>query len=86
MSQKLKVSWREVILFLLMVSLFLGSGTAEAKNPDLSSWTLNLSESATLSEPCESDFAQEIEMVGIAAVRITTSNRNFPHAGKWTII
>jgi hypothetical protein len=84
--QQLKVPWREAILFLIMVSLFLGSGTAAAKNPDLSSWTLNLSESAAPSELGKYDVPQEIEVVGTAAVRITPSNGNFLHAGKWTII
>ena len=64
MSQKIKVSWREVVLSLITVSLFLVSGTAEAKNPDLSYWTMNLSESAAPEELGEDDFAQEIEVVG----------------------
>ena len=64
MSQKNGVSWHVVVLTLITVSLFLGSGTAEAKNPDLSSWTLNLSESAAPAELGENDFAQEIEVVG----------------------
>jgi hypothetical protein len=64
MSKKIKVSWRNAVICLLTVSLFLISGIAEARNPDLSSWTLNLSESAALAELREDDFAPEIEVVG----------------------
>ena len=64
MSQKNGVSWRVVVLTLITVSLFLVSGTAEAKNPDISYWTQNLSESAAPTELGEYDFAQEIEVVG----------------------
>jgi len=64
MSQKIKLVWPTVFLFLVTASLVLFSGNAEAKNPDLSFWTQNLSESAASSELGESDFAQEIEVVG----------------------
>ena len=40
------------------------SGTAEAKNPDLSYWTQNLSESSASTELGEEDFNQEIAVVG----------------------
>ena len=64
MSQKVRVSWRAVLLMLMTASLFLVSGAAEAKNPDISYWTLNLSESASPEELGEYDFAQEVEVVG----------------------
>jgi hypothetical protein len=64
MPQKNGVSWRVVVLILITVSLFLGSGTAAAKNPDLSYWTKNLSESAGPGELGEPDSAPEIQVVG----------------------
>ena len=62
-----KQAWayrRGLLSALLVVSLLLVSGLAEAKNPDLSYWTKNLSESAAPTELGEADFAQEIEVVG----------------------
>jgi hypothetical protein len=80
MSQKIKVSWRAVVLSLITVSLFLVSGTAEAKNPDLSYWTKNLSESAAPAELGEYDFAQEIEVVG-STVHTMWLTRNVDWSG-----
>ena len=77
MSQKIKVSWRQVVLSLITVSLFLVSGTAEAKNPDLSYWTQNLSESAAPTEPGEPDCNQEIEVVG-STVHVMWFTGNVP--------
>jgi hypothetical protein len=51
-------------LALISLMLLLVSGVAEAKNPDLSYWTKNLSESASPTELGEYDFCQEIEVVG----------------------
>jgi hypothetical protein len=64
MPQKHGVSWRVVVLSLITVSLFLVSGTAEAKNPDLSYWTKNLSESAAQTEPGLPDGNPEIAVSG----------------------
>ncbi|MCX5888209.1 MAG: hypothetical protein NTY36_01995 [Deltaproteobacteria bacterium] len=55
-------SW--VLLPLLVACLFLTAGSAEGRNPDLSYWTLNLSESAAPTELGEADFNQEIAVVG----------------------
>jgi hypothetical protein len=64
MSQKNGISWRVVVLTLITVSLFLGFGTAAAKNPDLSYWTKNLSESAASTEPGLPDGNSEIAVLG----------------------
>ena len=80
MSQKVRVSWRAVLLILITVSLFLVSGAAEAKNPDISYWTQNLSESAAPAELGEYDFAQEIEVVG-STVHIMWLTRNADWSG-----
>jgi len=80
MSQKLKVSWCEVVLTLVTVSLFLLSGAAEAKNPDISYWTLNLSESAAPDELGEYDLAPEIEVVG-STVHVMWLTRNIDWSG-----
>jgi hypothetical protein len=55
-------------------------GTAEARNPDLSKWTLNLSESAEPAELGEYDFAQEIEVVG-STVHVMWLTRNADWSG-----
>jgi hypothetical protein len=55
---------RVVVLTLISLSLCLTASLAEARNPDLSYWTLNLSESASPSELGEADYNQEIEVVG----------------------
>jgi hypothetical protein len=54
----------EALLALITLTLLLVSGVAEARNPDLSFWTKNLSESSSPSELGEYDFAQEIEVSG----------------------
>ena len=62
-----KPAWtfRSGVLFaLISVSLFLVPIPGEAKNPDLSYWTLNLSESAAPTELGEEDFSPEIAVVG----------------------
>lgn len=79
-SQKIGVSWRAVVLTLITVSLFLGFGTAEAKTPDLSYWTQNLSESAAPTELGEADFAQEFEVVG-STMHVMWLTRNADWSG-----
>ena len=55
---------RLVRMALLLLILFLFAESAEARNPDLSNWTLNLSESSAPSELGELDSCQEIEVAG----------------------
>lgn len=71
-------SW--VLLPLLVACLFLTAGSAEGRNPDLSYWTLNLSESAATTELGEYDFAQEIEVVG-STVHVMWLTRNADWSG-----
>ena len=67
-------SWRGLFAALLAVSFLLVTGLAEAKTPDNSFWTRNLSESVAPEELGELDQAQEIEVVGstVHAMWITT--------------
>lgn len=61
-----KQTWTcgRIVLSVISLSLFLISGLAEARNPDLSYWTKDISESSAPTEPGEEDFNQEIEVVG----------------------
>ena len=65
-------------LFLSILTLI--AVQAEAKNPDVSNWTLNLSESAADTELGEEDFAQEIEVVG-NTVHVLWITRNADYSG-----
>jgi hypothetical protein len=60
--------------------LLLFGGIAEARNPDLSYWTRNLSEGAGESELQEDDFAPEIVVTG-ATVHILWITRNADYSG-----
>ncbi len=52
------------VLVMAMVSLFLFSGIVEARNPDLSYWTQNLSSSPAPEENTRPDLSPEIAVVG----------------------
>ncbi|MHC1725938.1 MAG: hypothetical protein AB9866_08030 [Syntrophobacteraceae bacterium] len=64
MSLRARTCWRGLLATLLAISLCQVSSLADAKNPDLSFWTKNLSESAAPAELGEYDSAQEIEVEG----------------------
>jgi hypothetical protein len=66
------------VAMLLLVVLF--SGLGEARNPDLSDWTQNLSEGAASSEPGEDDFAPEVVVVG-TTVHVMWLTQNGDYTG-----
>ena len=69
------------LLATLLVLLLLAGGTVEARNPDLSSWTQNLSEGPAAGEPGEDDFAPEIVVAGttVHVFWITQNGDNSGH-------
>ncbi len=76
-----------VLLPLLVACLFLTAGSAEGRNPDLSYWTLNLSESAAPTEPGNPDTAQEIQVVGstVHVMWLTQDLVTDPNGHNWKI-
>ena len=63
---------------LLLLVLF--GGLSEARNPDLSSWTQNLSEGVATTEPGEDDLAPEIVVVG-TTVHVMWLTQNADYTG-----
>ena len=71
---------RKFFAILLLIVLLTAGGVAEARNPDISDWTRNLSESAGDMELGEEDFAQEIVVVG-STVHVMWITRNLDFSG-----
>jgi hypothetical protein len=69
-----------VFLVAISLSLCLTVSLAEARNPDLSYWTKDISESALPTELGEYDFAQEIQVVG-STVHVMWLTRNADYSG-----
>ena len=67
-------------ILVLLVALALPTGSAQARNPDLSYWTSNVSESDQPAELGEQDFAPEIAVVG-ATVHVMWITRNADWSG-----